>query len=50
MGMCWTDVNAEIFYDDVRVPKENRVAGAGADALILHDVVGAGRLGRPVFA
>ena len=50
MGMCWTDINAEIFYDDVRVPKENRVAGAGADALILHDVVGAGRLGTCNFA
>lgn len=45
MGMCWTDINAEIFYEDVRVPEENRVAGPGEDAKILHDVVGIGRLG-----
>lgn len=45
MGMCWTDINAEIFYEDVRVPKENRVAGPGEDAKILHDIVGSGRLG-----
>ena len=45
MGMCWTDTNAEIFFDNVRVPKENRVAGPGEDAKILHDIVGVGRLG-----
>ncbi|MFW6125550.1 MAG: acyl-CoA dehydrogenase family protein [Chloroflexota bacterium] len=50
MGMCWTDWNGEIFYDDVRVPKENRVAGPEEDARILHDVVGSGRLGSCLFA
>jgi len=50
MGMCWTDINAEIFYDDVRVPKENRLAGPGEDAKIFHDVAGGGRLGTCNFA
>jgi alkylation response protein AidB-like acyl-CoA dehydrogenase len=45
MGMCYTDVNAEIFFKDVRVPKKYRVAGPGKDAEILHDIVGMGRLG-----
>ena len=45
MGMCWTDTNTEIFFDNVRVPKENRVSGQGEDAKILHDIVGVGRLG-----
>ena len=50
MGMCWTDTNAEIYFEDVRVPKENRVAGPGEDAKILHDIVGMGRLGTCSFA
>lgn len=50
MGMCWTDINAEIYFDNVRVPKENRVAGPGEDAKILHDIVAAGRLGTCSFA
>jgi len=50
MGMCWTDINAEIFYDDVRVPKENRLRGPGADAQLLHDIVGIGRLGTCPYA
>jgi len=50
MGLCWTDINAEIFYEDVRVPKEYRVAGPGEDAKILHDVVASGRLGTCRFA
>jgi len=45
MGMCWTDINAEIFYDDVQVRKENRLSGPGEDAKLLHDIVGIGRLG-----
>ncbi|MBU4055857.1 MAG: acyl-CoA/acyl-ACP dehydrogenase [Proteobacteria bacterium] len=45
MGMCYTDVNTEIFFDHVRVPKKYRVAGPGKDAKILHDIVGMGRLG-----
>jgi len=50
MGLCWTDINAEIFYDDVRVPKEYRVAGPGEDARILHDVIASGRLGTCRYA
>lgn len=50
MGMCWTDINAEIYYDNVRVPKENRVAGPGEDAKILHDIVAIGRLGTCYFS
>lgn len=48
--MCYTDTNAEIFYDNVRVPKENRAAGPGEDAKILHDIVSVGRIGTCWFA
>jgi len=50
MGMCWTDTNTEIFFDNVRVPKKNRVSGPGEDAKILHDIVGSGRIGTCGFA
>lgn len=50
MGMCYTDTNAEIFYNNVRVPKENRVSSPGEDAKILHDIVSFGRLGTCWFA
>ncbi len=50
MGLCWTDINAEIFYEDVRVPKEFRVAGPGEDAKILHDIIAGGRLGTAAMA
>ncbi len=50
MGMCWTDTNTEVFFDNVRVPKENRVAGPGKDAEILHDIVATGRLATCSFA
>ena len=50
MGMCWTDTNTEIYLDNVRVPKENRVTGPGEDAKILHDIVGMGRMGTCGFA
>lgn len=50
MGLCWTDINAEIFYDNVRVPKEYRVAGPGEDAKILHSIVSGGRMGTAAMA
>lgn len=50
MGMCWTDINAEIFYDDVRVPKENRLSAPGEDAAHFHDIVARGRLGTCMWA
>ena len=45
MGMCYTDVNTEIYFDNVRVPKKYRVKGPGDDGKILHDVVARGRVG-----
>lgn len=45
MGMCHTDVNTEIFFENVRVPKTFRVKGPGHDSKILHEIVGRGRLG-----
>ncbi len=50
MGMCWTDTNTEIFFENVRVPKENRASGPGQDAKILHDIVGYGRIGTCGFS
>ena len=50
MGMCYTDTNAEIFFENVRVPKEYRVAGPGKDSKLLHQVVGYGRLGTCWFS
>jgi alkylation response protein AidB-like acyl-CoA dehydrogenase len=44
MGMCYTDVNAEIFYENVRVPKEYRLASPGKDAEIFHANIAAARL------
>lgn len=44
MGLCWTDMNTEIFYEDVRVPKHYRVAGPREDAKIFHDLSGQARL------
>jgi len=44
MGLCMTDFNTEIFYEDVRVPKHYRVAGPGKDAEILHDLSAQARL------
>jgi len=50
MGMRWTDINAEIFYENVRVPKKYRLAGPGEDARILYDLVAAARLGTAAIA
>lgn len=45
MGMCYTDRNVEIWFNDVRIPKEYRIAGPGEDAKILRGyVIGGGRL------
>lgn len=45
MGLCWTDLNTEIFYEDVRVPKRYCVAGPGKDAAqIFHDLSAQARL------
>lgn len=50
MGMCWTDTNTEIYFDNVRVPKEYRISGPGEDGKILHDIVAMGRIGTCGFA
>ncbi len=50
MGFCWSDINTEIFFDNVRVPKENRVAGPGKDAQILHNSIAGGRVGSASYA
>jgi alkylation response protein AidB-like acyl-CoA dehydrogenase len=34
--LCKTAINAAVYYDNVRVPKELRVAGPGMDANIYH--------------
>ncbi len=45
MGMSFTDRNTEIWFEDVRIPKENRLAGPGKDADIFYGIIaGAGRL------
>ena len=45
MGMVYTDTNTEIFFENVRVPKKNRIAGPGEDGKILLDIMGVGRVG-----
>lgn len=37
-----TCINASIYYDNVRVPKEYRLAGPGKDALFYHALAGCG--------
>jgi len=44
MGMGYTDINADIYLDEVRVPREYRAAGAGEDYRLLRHVLSWGRL------
>ncbi|MBT4386748.1 MAG: hypothetical protein HOD27_07880 [Betaproteobacteria bacterium] len=44
MGMRVTDVNAAIFFDDVRVPIENRAGGPGIDWQLFRGNIAWGRL------
>jgi alkylation response protein AidB-like acyl-CoA dehydrogenase len=44
MGMKLTDVNAAIYFDNVRVPKEYRAGGPGVDWQLLRSNIGSGRL------
>lgn len=44
MGMRVTDVNAAIYFDNVRVPKEYRAGGPGTDWKLFRNNVGWGRL------
>jgi len=43
MGVCYSDVNTEIYLENVRVPKRYRVSGPGEDAKITHDIIGIAR-------
>ena len=44
MGMRYTDINADIYLDEVRVPKEYRVADSGEDYRLLRNILSWGRL------
>ncbi len=44
MGMKVTDVNAAIYFDEVRVPKEYRAGGPGVDWQQFRNNIGWGRL------
>jgi len=44
MGMIYTDVNADIYLDNVRVPRRYRAAGPGADADLFRHFMCWGRL------
>jgi len=44
MGMIYTDVNTDIYLDDVRVPKSYRAAGPGQDYELLRHTLSWGRL------
>lgn len=51
MGMCWTDENARIFFDGVRIPKRYRLdtsPGQGA-ALVSGYIVAFGRLASAAY-
>jgi alkylation response protein AidB-like acyl-CoA dehydrogenase len=50
MGMRYSDVNADIFFDNVRVPKEYRVAGPGKDWKLFRAALSWGRLSSAGFA
>ena len=50
MGLIYTEHNGAIYYDNVRVPKDYRVAGPGTDAKILHDTLSIGRIGTCALA
>ena len=50
MGMRYTDVNADIYFDNVRVPKEYRAAGPGKDYESFRNFLSWGRLSSAAFA
>jgi alkylation response protein AidB-like acyl-CoA dehydrogenase len=50
MGQKYTDVNAEVFLDNVRVPKRWRVAGPGEDWKLMQMFIALGRWGTAPFA
>jgi alkylation response protein AidB-like acyl-CoA dehydrogenase len=50
MGMRYSDVNADIYLDNVRVPKEYRLAGPGEDWKLFRAALSWGRLSSAGFA
>jgi len=50
MGMRYTDVNADIYLENVRVPKEYRASGPGKDYECLRHALAWGRLTSAAFA
>lgn len=52
MGMCHTDRNVEIWFKDVRIPKEYCIVGPGKEAanVIKGYVIAGGRLATAAFA
>ncbi len=50
MGMRFSDVNADVYLDNVRVPKEYRLAGPGEDWKLFRAALSWGRLSSAAFA
>ena len=50
LGMRFSDVNADIYFDNVRVPKEYRAAGPGEDWRLFRGALSWGRLSSSGFA
>lgn len=50
MGMRYSDVNADIYLDNVRVPKEYRASGPGEDWKLFRAALSFGRLCSAAFA
>jgi alkylation response protein AidB-like acyl-CoA dehydrogenase len=50
MGMRYSDVNADIYFDNVRVPVQYRCAGPGEDWKLFRAALAFGRLSTAAFA
>ena len=50
MGMRYSDVNADVYFDNVRVPKSYRTAGPGDDWKLFRAALAWGRLSTAGFA
>jgi len=50
LGMRYSDINADIFFDNVRVPKEYRAAGPGEDWQLFKAALAWGRLSSAAFS
>ena len=50
LGMRYSDINADIFFDNVRVPKEYRASGPGEDWKLFRAALAWGRLSSAGFS